>query len=526
MRVELRDPLERLFADDAVGRRPRRALELDVARGGTVAAHLLCSGLRRGERVALSALVNGRPARRARWFRLLAVPVEENTGIRNFTESARPGERNPHVVRRAPFRTFDAMEPIGADSRAESPVEAFRLELPVPRDARPGALRCAIEVRAGGTCEPLALVARVHRATIPPAGADSFPYTNWFSYDNIAARHGLRKWSEPHWRMLRRYAELMRRGRQNTFWIPLQEVFERRAGRLVLDRARLRRIVATFTAAGLHFIEGGHVGTRIGGEWKAVGFDLVMKGPRGTSAEGNAVLAGMLGQLMAEIERCGWRRRWLQHVADEPVKENATDYRILVGMVRKYMPGIPVLDALMDTELAGSADIWCPQVHEYQHSRAAFERQRAVGDRIWYYTCCSPGGPWLNRLLDQELLRPVLLAWGGALFGLDGFLHWGLNHYRADQDPFRKSVVGHGGVNSLPAGDTHIVYPGKDGPWSSLRLEAHREGFEDLELLRQLQARNPRRARAVLAMAVRGFDKYVKDVGRFRAARRALLESL
>jgi hypothetical protein len=47
-----------------------------------------------------------------------------------------------------------------------------------------------------------------------------------------------------------------------------------------------------------------------------------------------------------------------------------------------------------------------------------------------------------------------------------------------------------------------------------------------LELIRQLQAKNPRSARKVLAMAVRGFDKYVKDVRRFRAARRALLEVL
>ena len=91
MKVELRDALERLFADETPGRRPRRALELDVARGGTVAVHVLSSGLRRGDAVALDVLVNGRAARGARWFRLAAVPVEENTGIRNFTESAHPG---------------------------------------------------------------------------------------------------------------------------------------------------------------------------------------------------------------------------------------------------------------------------------------------------------------------------------------------------------------------------------------------------------------------------------------------------
>jgi hypothetical protein len=245
-----------------------------------------------------------------------------------------------------------------------------------------------------------------------------------------------------------------------------------------------------------------------------------------TTPQAEVRLAAMLQQLGAEIDRGGWRGRWLQHVADEPIAENASEYRILVGMVRKHLPGVPVLDATMNPNLAGSVDIWCPQVHEYQKHRAEFERARRLGDRVWYYTCCSPGGPWLNRLLDQELLRPALLGWAGALFGRDGFLHWGLNHYRKGQDPFEKSVVPHGGKHFLPAGDTHVVYPGPDGPWSSLRLEAHREGFEDLELLRMLKEHDPARAARVARRAVRGFDRYTRDVRVFRAARRALLEAL
>ncbi len=78
----------------------------------------------------------------------------------------------------------------------------------------------------------------------------------------------------------------------------------------------------------------------------------------------------------------------------------------------------------------------------------------------------------------------------------------------------------------LPAGDTHIVYPGKDSPWSSLRLEAQREGFEDYELLKRLQPRNAKKADAIIAKVLRGMDDYTKDVAEFRAARRALLEAL
>ena len=137
-----------------------------------------------------------------------------------------------------------------------------------------------------------------------------------------------------------------------------------------------------------------------------------------------------------------------------------------------------------------------------------------------------PGGPWLNRLLDNEWLRPALLGWGAAHYKLDGFLHWGFNKYRAGQDPFEKSVALLGGTDRLPGGDTHVCYPGKDGPWSSVRLEAQREGIEDYELLRQLEARRPRSAAAVIARVFRRFDRYTKKTATFREARRRLLGAL
>jgi hypothetical protein len=512
-------------------------MTVELARGGTAAVHVLVNGALPGRAFRLSVNEDGRPVRNATWFRLVDVPVEENTGLVGFTVRSKsltvapydrvPNTPNPHVVRAAPFRTFDAMAPCNGSVQAQAGTLAMRLHVPIPPDARPGLRRYVITVNDGTTSTALTLTVRVYQETIPVSGVATIPYTNWFSYENIASRHGLKLWTEPYWVMLRRYADLMAHGRQNAFWIPLERVFRATRQGPVLDRTRLHRLVSLFSAAGLHYIEGGHVGKRTGGKWEAETFDVCF-GDRATAPEGNRVLAAVCRQLMEEIRRNGWQDRWIQHVTDEPIPANAVDYRILVGMVRRHMPGIPVLDATQDPRLAGSVDIWCPQVQEYQRDRAAYEAHRRIGDRVWCYTCCFPGGPWLNRLLDQELLRPTLLGWGMALYRLEGFLHWGLNHYREDQDPFERSVLPNhgGGRNSLPAGDTHILYPGADGPWSSLRLEAQREGLEDFELLHRLQRLNPRRAQMVLAMAIRGFDRYERRVVRFRRARRALLEAL
>jgi hypothetical protein len=521
---ELRDSLENLYPDSPA-RAAGRGLRLDVARGGTAAVHVLLNALPKSAPLKASLLSQNGRAVSADWFRLLDVPVEVNTGPGAFVE--KEGEPNPYVVRRAPFRTYDAMQPVRGSVKADSDTLALRMHLPIPADSRPGRRDIVVRIRCRREQLDLPLVIHVHPPVVPPAGSSSFPYTNWFSYDIIAQRHNLTLWSEAYWHMLRRYARLMARARQNVFWIPLDKVFTFKGGRLVLNADRLRRIVKTFTGEGLHWIEGGHFGGRTTSEWTCPTFcvglaDKVIA----TSPEGNAAIAAMGRQLMAEIERNGWRGRWIQHIADEPIRENADSYRIFAGMVRKYMPGVPILDATMHEFLVGSVDIWCPQVQEYEKHREHFERQKALGDKVWFYTCCSPGGPWLNRLLDQELLRPALFGWNAALHGLDGFLHWGLNHYAAKQDPFRQSVVEHTDNNRLPAGDTHIVYPGRDGPWSSLRLEAQREGFEDYEFLSRLKAKSPQTARRILKLAIRRADDYVKDVAAFRAARRALLAAM
>lgn len=532
MRIELRDSLENLYPDSNIGTRPVHRMTLDVARGGTASVHILIKGLRAGAAVRFAAQGSGLPFADAVWTRLIDVPVEENTGLIGFSEKSLDGAPsnapNPFVVRQAPFRAYDALAPARRAVAAATETLALRVDIPVPVDARPRRYHGTLQFTQAKIERAVRLDVQVYPARIPPAGAASLPVTNWFSYENIATRHDLKMWSEAYWRMLRRYADLMAHGRQNTFWIPLPAIFEKQGSRLTLNEARLDRLVRLFTAAGLWNIEGGHLASRTGGKWDAPTFDTAFGQQLATSPAGNAILVQLCRQLLTAIEKRGWRSRWFQHVTDEPIPANAIDYRILVGMVHKYMPGIPILDATQDPKLVGSVDIWCPQVQEYQHDRAAYESQRALGDKVWYYTCCFPGGPWLNRLLDQELLRPVLLGWGGALYNLDGFLHWGFNHYREDQDPFTQSVLPNhgGGVNTLPPGDTHIAYPGRGGPWSSLRLEAHREGFEDYELLRILKARDPQAARAVLARAIRGFDRYVKTVRRFRAARRALLKAL
>lgn len=510
MRAELRHRLVSIFPDDIVAKRPCRSMTVHTGRGTVAAVHVLCNDLPPGRLLRGRVTCGGRLVEDAQWFALVDVPVEKNTDTIFGLE--KEGRRNPHVIRRAPFRIYDAMSPMPSAVTVDASTMALRLHVPVPRDARPGPRHFQIELTVADQTLMLNMHVHVHRPIVPPVGAGTFPYTNWFSYAHIADRHGLTLWSPPYWSMLRKYAALMAHGRQNSFLLPLDVLFDN----LTLNTQRMKRLVKLFSDAGMHWIEGGH----LAGGFRDGDFRTSLTSQAAMSTEGHATIARVLRQLKDAIDANGWSHRWLQHVVDEPKGESCTAYRVLSGIAHKYLPGVPLIDAIMDTSLVGTANVFVIQNDQVRDHLPHFQAQREFGDRVWLYTCMGPGGNALNRLMDMELMRCTLISWACMACNFDGYLHWGLNQYIADQDPLKQSCVA-----DLPAGDTHIVYPGRGRPWSSLRLEAHREGMEDLELLRQLQRRGSKACREIVQGMVKDCWHFTKDTRVLDAARRRLLVS-
>jgi hypothetical protein len=108
-------------------------------------------------------------------------------------------------------------------------------------------------------------------------------------------------------------------------------------------------------------------------------------------------------------------------------------------------------------------------------------------------------------------------------------LHWGLNQYYAN--PYEQSVVKHPSPvasdnNYLPAGDTHIIYPGSNGPLSSVRFEAHRQGIEDYDLLQKLKQNKNKKYKSLMDKVFRSYTDYTKDTKHYRKKRRQLINAL
>ena len=168
MLVELRDSLEFLYADSTVGKRPCRSMNLDIARGGTVSVHVLLNDLVEGKTVRAVLRSKGRIVRDVKWFRLIDVPVEVNTGPVGFVE--KEGEHNQFVARRAPFHVYDAMEPVESAIRVSSPTMALRLHILVSENARIGKRDYTLEIRSGRDLQKLSLTVSIYKPIITPVG--------------------------------------------------------------------------------------------------------------------------------------------------------------------------------------------------------------------------------------------------------------------------------------------------------------------------------------------------------------------
>ena len=213
-----------------------------------------------------------------------------------------------------------------------------------------------------------------------------------------------------------------------------------------------------------------------------------------------------------------------QALADEPQVHNASTYRILAAICRKFLPGIPILDAVEATDLGGGIDVWIPKLDTYEKNRQVFDRLKNAGEEMWFYTCAFPAGNAMNRSMDLPLTVSRALLWMTARCRLTGYLHWGFNYY-IGEDIWHSACCPHKGA-LLPAGDAHIVYPGSGGPLRSVRFEAQRGGAEDCELLYQLMKSDPDAVGALTKEVCVSSTHWTADGTVLLSARRRLLQRL
>ena len=521
------DPMEALYPDQNDVASFTQEWSADFIPATEIAAHILVK-VSKNSAYHLSAEIEGQKLL-GTFSELIDVPVEQNTGVDSRTEQYK-GVKNPYVIREAPFRIFEVIKPVEASNFiGNGEYQAYRFSLPEKwKSKADSTIKFKLTVDKAiysGAFKP-----RILPIIIPSASESGFFYTNWFSLSKMEYHHGLERWSSNWFAMLEKYASLMAHGRQNAILIPSELIYVENEN-IQLAEEKMWQFLQVFRKHGFRFFEAPHLMNRgPNDDWGDPELKVALTGKRYYTEDGKKDVHRIMTLYRDFALKYNLVDNWLQHISDEPTSVNAACYSDIAKQVKRIFPQVRIMEATNDREnLKGSIDIWCPIINDFQENEAFFRGREQQGEQILVYTCLIPGGKWLNRTLDMEKLRQVYFGWGASHYNTDGYLHWGLNQYQAD--PYQVSAVKHpspgaGPTNYLPAGDTHILYPGDNRPLSSLRFEAHREGIEDYELLEQLKVKDPTAYRNSMERLFRTYTDYNVNIKEYRAVKTGILQIL
>lgn len=442
----------------------------------------------------------------------------------------------------------------------------------VPADADPGAYSGQITVTADGH-DPVEfdLELTVREPVLPETDAFDFHLDAWMCPDGVAQEYDVEAWSAEHWSLLERYFEDLATRSQAAVTTTLVEdpwivdwlegsrrpTTENGYSSMVdweydgetwsFDFSVFDRYVETARSAG--------VGPRI----HAFGF-LGFRPPE--RLEYYHTGEGERTEEQVDVGGDRWRRAWtaffydfVGHLRDrgwlddvwlavderdEAVLETAvafleetaprfadrlsiagskdgSPYADDLSLNTLYVPDVPFdyeKSSIDESDLGSSADD-----NDVLSPDAVVERRRD-GRTTTFYAAGTPSHP--NRLAFSPAVESRLLPWVAAKNRYDGFLCWSYTSWPVDvfSNPTFQYVQG----------DEYFVYPGSDGPLSSIRWELLREGIEDYELFRATGgeefAGNDEPMHDAVAAVTAELDGRSADLTAVPQARAALVDAL
>jgi len=396
----------------------------------------------------------------------------------------------------------------------------------IPRDAAAGVYAASLVFSGTINGKPFKINkqvnARVYNVTLPE---QTLWVTNWFTLSSLSRMNGnqrVEEFSDRYWELLKVLANIMRDHRQNVYLISTSLIKSELSGsQFTFDFTNFDKTIELFIReGGLKRIEGGHLGAGLQGWGTEFGVSVPKIGLRPFK---NDTVQNYLSQLLPamykHMENKGWSKMYIQHIADEPTDVNAQSYINIAEMVRKYMPGVKLIDAVETSKLANTVGVWTPMLNLYHKEYPFFQKRQEAGDEVWFYTCVFPQENYANRFLELPLVQTRYLHWINYRYGSTGYLHWGLNFWTMNR-------TNDAAVNTWPGGDSWIIYPAEGKAYSSIRFKAMRDGIADYELLRLLGQKNPDRAKELAGEVIRGFDSYNSNIRAFRLTRLKLLRAL
>ncbi len=281
---------------------------------------------------------------------------------------------------------------------------------------------------------------------------------------------------------------------------------------------------------------------------------------------GNTALLNYLANVCRVFSARGWTDKLIAYPVDEPnttSAERAADNLARTLHKASARAGFRARFLLTDdprptrltthaanTFLFNDVDIWCVRYYYFFGRVPVLRKLQAKGAQIWWYPYYNSSVAKLpNFVIDKSLADERVWGWLMYQWKVDGMLYWGITRWgnaltgKGTRDPYQNPLSFKYPDGRVANGEASLIYPGyyprygldvrSAPPVSSLRLEALRDGFQDLEYLR-IAAKTPGITPAAISAVVKSvtwypypikyghiftFPKYTKSQSTFDSAR-------
>ncbi|MBN2315196.1 MAG: DUF4091 domain-containing protein [Sedimentisphaerales bacterium] len=456
------DPLTKVMRTDRPASGISNLLEISGARGETVSAQAIFRPANNENAVSvdISTLqhteVDARipeTAVKLQWVRY--IDIDRNTR----------GIPDDELVAKAPTSIPDPFWENPTMALKANQSQPIWVEVSIPKQAKPGDYEGKLTLSASEQSLVLPVKLRVWDFDMP--SERHLSVINWWRFPGLGFEH-IKPYSEDYWQLLGDFCRFLVEHRQTDIQTSINLIEEKSNNQqgYVYETNRLEQYAEVAFKAGIRQIHLHSVGRRT----------ARLTDPASRIAPNESALR-RLEAWEKVVRRRHWQDRFLVSISDEPFIHHEESYAAIVDRVHNIAPSIRCVEAV-EAKYLGELDIYVPKLSHLNLWYPHFKQVQNEGAELWFYTCCHPVGRYPNRFLDQSLLKVRVLHWLNYLYGLDGYLHWGLNHFSGD-DPYTQEGISKG----LPLGDRAIAYPGTKGLLGSLRFSAMRDGLQDFEYL-------------------------------------------
>ena len=389
----------------------------------------------------------------------------------------------------------------------------FWVKADIPKDAVPGKYEVTVHITRKDVygCDMVVDIHKTMEIEVIPAVVEpqKLIYTRWFYADCIAVQHNVEIYSEAHWELIDKYIAAAADMGINMILVPthtppldtaigtmrscVQLVdIEKKGNKYEFSFGKFKRFIDICKKNGIQYFEMAHMFSQWGAKC-AANIMVTEDGKKdymfgwhvaANSDEYINFLKQYIAAISKELEAEGISENTYFHISDEPTLDNMDTYKAASDIFRPLLGKSKTFDALSNYEFYEKGMVECPvtmvaEIHEFLEHDIPNQ---------WAYYCCVPQKVFTNSFLAMPSYRTRILGYMLYKYDIKGFLHWGLNYYNSrisyyPVNPYLTTSAD----GAFPSGDGYILYPSRNGAYTSIRGLVTNEAIQDMDICRTLE---------------------------------------